>query len=376
MLLASGHSVGQFTSPHLTHITERCLVNGKPQGVEEFDAAIRSVLQHAGDAGLEPSYFVVSAAACFLEFARLGLDWNVIEVGLGGLYDATNTIAAPEVCVITSIGFDHTHILGDSIEEIAENKAGIVKAGVPLVVGRVPEAARKVIRAKATAAAAPVYFHGEDFMLSDNQENIEIADEDVPLPALARLPAGSYQRENLVLAARVGKLLGLSDDAINKGAQNSRWPGRLEQLRVNGCEVLLDAAHNPDGVSALCEFVDKHIFREEISEVVFLIGMLARKNTSAIVELLLDLHRRAQERGISIKWICTEAPGEGAYPAETLAESLPAAQVMKSASDALFLGLQSAKEEEVPLVIAGSIFLLGEIRPLLGDFPFLAYQDG
>ena len=128
MLITSGYRVGQFASPHLSHQTERCLINGRPVSVDEFIAATERVEKLAKSEEIELSFFVLTALSTFLIFAENKLDWMVIETGLGGRLDATNTIAKPELTLVTNIGFDHMHWLGDTLEAIAVEKAGIGKA--------------------------------------------------------------------------------------------------------------------------------------------------------------------------------------------------------------------------------------------------------
>ena len=162
-LWASGKTVGQFASPHLGHVTERCLMNGKPVALEVFDSAVSRTIENAKLLDIRPSYFVASMAASFLVFAEQQVDVAVIEVGFAGMYDATNIILSPLGSVITHIGCDHMNVLGETIQEIARNKAGIIKSGVSVFVGANDAEVVKICKEVAREKQIEIYICGEEF---------------------------------------------------------------------------------------------------------------------------------------------------------------------------------------------------------------------
>ncbi|MBC8009507.1 MAG: bifunctional folylpolyglutamate synthase/dihydrofolate synthase, partial [Burkholderiales bacterium] len=227
ILRAAGQRAGMYTSPHLVRLGERVQVDGVPLSEAEILAYVAELEPMAaalerGMPGEAPSFFEFMTAMAFLQFARRGCDAAVVEVGLGGRLDATN-IVIPEVSVITSIGLDHCELLGGSFAEIAAEKAGIIKPGVPVVIGRLPAEAEAVIRRIAAENDAPLTSVREVF--GETLENY-------PRPALE----GDYQRVNAAtatLAARaVAERFGIADAHIAAGLARVVWPGRWQRTRL------------------------------------------------------------------------------------------------------------------------------------------------
>lgn len=248
ILRAAGCKTGLFTSPHLVHQGERIQVNRQilsHAAIVRHVAALRPVAEALGrrDEDLHPSFFEFMTGMAFEEFRAQAVDVGIIETGLGGRLDATNVVR-PSVCVITSISYDHTDILGQSLEKIAWEKAGIIKPGVPVVIGCLPAAAERVIRRVAAERGCGVTSVREAF-------GSEIAG--YPQVALH----GDYQRRNAaaaVLAARLfARTVGmdLPEAAIAVGLQSVRWAGRWETVQLNDRTLILDATHNPEGVVEL-----------------------------------------------------------------------------------------------------------------------------
>ena len=369
MLRASGCQVGQFASPHLTHVTERCLINGSPVATCDFDAAVSLVLDLSDRESLSPSYFVIGAVASFYEFARRSLDWMVIEVGLGGLYDATNLIKAPQACVITSIGFGHAHLLGETLAEIAGNKAGIIKPGVPVFVGEVPEEAEETIRRVAREKNSPIWVMGKDFLYDDLHRTLQLGSLELRLPDEPALLHAAYQRRNAALCAFTAYHLGLSTEAINQGFQTARWPGRVEEFLVSRSAredvqipVVIDAAHNPAGVQAFCGYLEHRLAESsEVDELIFVISCLRRKNWREMISCFRDFSLRIPAK---CSWIFTSFRDPHVLDPEELSALVPASMVVRDSREALRAALATTSARSL-IGVSGSIFLLGEVRPLL-----------
>ena len=352
MLAASGVTVGLFTSPHLTRFSERFVVDGQELPGAAVQHALARVRPHAE--AVNASFFeIVTALGCLL-FAEAGARWAVMEVGLGGRLDATNALD-PVMSVITGIGLDHTAILGDTLSLIAAEKAGILRPGRLAVTGVQPalmpilDAAGADLWAlgrEATVQTAPLGWDGWQVQT------------DSPAGGMAfRTPLlGQHGARNAALAALAAQRLGVSPEAIQAGAASARWPGRLERLPWQDGQVLLDGAHNPDGARALREAL-----RElGVGQVPFVFGVAQDKDAPA---MLYEL-REAMSSLILTR--ATLSP-RAASPAE-LAALVPAGipvQVVGTPAEALAL-LPAAGLS----VICGSLYLIGEVRPLLlGEQP-------
>src|SRR5271166_294160 len=247
MLRASGRRTGLYTSPHLVRLGERVQVNRRMLSEDEITAYVRELQpvaeKIASEGGLNdrPSFFEFMTAMAFLQFARRRCDCSVIEVGLGGRLDATN-IVEPQVCVVTSIALDHCDMLGDTLEAIAAEKGGIIKAGRPVVIGRMPREAEETLRDLAAAKGARVVSVREEF------------GDDV-----ARYPEtnleGDYQRWNAATATLAARLLpgefGVDAQSIAAGLRAVDWPGRWQRTELGGRLAILDASHNSEGAGVL-----------------------------------------------------------------------------------------------------------------------------
>jgi dihydrofolate synthase/folylpolyglutamate synthase len=346
-LQAAGHRVGLYTSPHLEAFNERIQVDGRPiddQALAERAAEVRSACPwHDGGAPEERlTYFEFATVAAFQHLARSAVDVAVVEVGLGGRLDATNVVA-PAVTAVARIGLDHTQLLGDSVEAVAREKAGIFKAGVPAVVHAVqPPGVLGVLEAEAARAGAP----------------FEVAPAGW---AGAIALAGPHQRGNAGLAAAALRALRRSgvpvgEAAVAEGIARARWPGRLE--RVGG--VLLDGAHNPDGAAALAAALAE-LHPGQPAELVF--GVLSDKDHRSMLQALapavrhLHLVAPASARARAVAELEPEARARGidAHVHATVAEALRCAL---------------AAAPGAPVVVAGSLYLVGEARTLLrGEGP-------
>ncbi len=351
ILRAGGKKTGLYTSPHLVKLGERVQVNRRLLSEEEIIAFVNELEPLAlalGEAGPDerPSFFEFMTGMAFLQFARHKVDVGIIEVGLGGRLDATNVVQ-PALSIITSIGFDHMEQLGYTLAEIAREKAGIIKPGRPVVMGRLPAEAETVVRAIATERQAPLYSVREVF------------GEDT-----ARYPhthlEGDFQRWNAATATLAARLLPEtlrpSEADIENGLARVQWPGRWQRLQVGGRRLILDASHNPEGATVL-ENNLLQLIAETGRPPVVVAGMLGEFRAKALLAVLARHTREIylvspqQERACTYEQMVEAAP-------EYIRSSLHRTSLEQifPASDVCALG-----KPNDTILITGSIYLLGEV---------------
>ena len=367
ILAAHGLNTGTFTSPHLERIEERIGVNGRTSAPEEFAQAVTDVAGFADlfekKTGESPSYFELTAAMAFAWFAENSVDAAVVEVGLGGRLDATNA-ADGEVAVVTGIDFDHTEVLGTTIEQIASEKLGIVKAGAMLVTGSMPEAALRIARATATDLGVTHYEFDKDFRIEGSDRGVggwlvsingtRSDYEDVFLPL-----RGRHQIANLAVAVAASEaLLGgpLDEDDLRSGAAAVISPGRLEVVASSPL-VLIDGAHNPQGMRALAGSLS-----EEFAHQTWVLVMSAMKDKD-LMQMTSPL------KGAVRMAVATETGSDRSQSAGHLAETLAAtlevpAESVPDPGAALARARELAGPEGAVLV-TGSLYLVGAVRSLL-----------
>jgi dihydrofolate synthase/folylpolyglutamate synthase len=367
IVVAHGLATGTYTSPHLQKVEERLAVNGRHATPEEFALAITDVAAFADlreGRGLEAnSYFELVTAAAFALFADQAVNAAVLEVGLGGRLDATNVVEA-EVCVVTSIGVDHTEYLGKDIAGIAKEKLAIAGPSSILVTGPLPDAALDEARAKARELGIHHRRYGDDFRVGDAErgvggwlvtiEGAETTHEDLFLPV-----HGRYQLTNLAVAVAAAEaLLGrkLDDDAVRKAAAAATMPGRMEPLSASPL-VMVDGAHNADGVATLVESL-----QEEFPSIRWqlLFGVMGDKNIELMMEKLGPLID-----GV----VATAVDYKRAMPAAELAERIDGlVEAPVLVADNVEYGLDMAQAEaghDGAVLVTGSLYLVGEVRDLL-----------
>jgi len=356
LLRAAGVRTGLYTSPHLSRFTERVRVDGVEISAATAAALLDEVFAIAGEA----TFFEVVTAMALLAFARAGVKVAVLECGLGGRFDSTNVITAPLSTVVTGIAADHLDVLGPTLADVAREKAGIWKPGVPAVMACDDPAARLVLRSTATVVGAPISEWGVDLSLD------EAGDYVGPGGPLGRLTVGlrgAHQRRNaglalaaVSLAADRGGFL-ISDENRRTGLRDVRWPARLELLAP---DVLVDAAHNAKGATSLAVELPAIAAGRPITLVV---GVVADKDARAILAPLLPLAARI---------VCTTPPSPRALSAGDLA-ALCQGETVSDPTEAL----ATARDGRSLVVGCGSIFLVGELRRILLGEPSdpLAVQD-
>ena len=306
MLEAQGLKVHTHTSPHLVRFHERIRIAGKLISEEALVSLLEEVEQV--NAGREITFFEITAAAMFLAFARHAADVTILEVGLGGTFDATNVVLHPAMTVIQPVGLDHKEFLGDDLGGIAAEKAGIIKKGAPLVVGPQSEIAREVILRQADRLGVPVYEFGQDFVSRPEHGRMVYEDQqgllDLPLPKLT----GRHQIENAGVAIAALRHAGLgwgADAGIERGLSTVEWPARLQRLTKGplvetaprGAEVWLDGGHNPHGAEAVSRAMAD---MEEYGErpLYLICGMLANKDALGYLRTFNGLARHVVTVGI------------------------------------------------------------------------------
>ncbi len=355
VLQAAGHSTGLFTSPHLTHFAERFRIDGEPVAGSELLTALEEVRPHAE--AVEATFFeVVTALGCLL-FARAGVNWAVMEVGLGGRLDATNTLS-PELSVITNVGLDHTEILGDTLDAIAGEKAGILRPGRPAVTGVAPSL-WPVLEQKGAdlwALGRDFVFEVESLKLTGTALRLHWLQHDLPALTLRTPLLGAHGASNAALAAAAALRLGVGSEAVQRGLIATRWPGRLEYLEARGQGWLLDGAHNPDGAQALADTLGTLGLRP----VRLVFGASADKAVTEMVQILGPV---ASDVVLTqARWSPRAADQAQLRPAWE-AQGVP---VREAASPAEALALAAAgTKQAAPIVVCGSLYLIGEVRGLL-----------
>ena len=360
ILREAGYKTGLYTSPYIEVYNERIRIGGKPVDGETLAALVETVfpaVDTCGADGIAITEFELGTALAFAAFAQENVDVAIIEVGLGGRLDPTNIIT-PIVSVITEVGMDHMAYLGDTIEAIALEKAGIMKPGVPAALSARDEAARAVLEAEAVRM-------GIDVIAAD-AKNVREASSGVTfdivlggetIKDLTVSLTGRHQAENACAALgaiAALKALGYAvpEDAIRRALGDVHWPGRLERFG----NLLLDGAHNDPGVRALCAYCDKWI---DSKKTVLLTGMMADKETGKMAQLLAD-HACCV--------VATQPAVPRAMAAQELADAFAAhgakAYAEANVEAALFLA-RSLAGEDGTVLCAGSLYLIGAVRTLL-----------
>lgn len=355
VLRRAGFRTGLYTSPHLIEPTERIQINGAPVTSAQFTAAFEAVHETAERLLAEeridghPSYFETVTAMAFLLF-REQCDISVIEVGLGGRLDATNVIT-PELCVITPVAFDHEAFLGNTLESIASEKAGIIKPHVPVILSRQLPAAQNVIDQRAKERGAPVVRTSDvevanvSIHAAGSSFTIEDVQYECPL-------AGRHQIENATAAILACQQLRVETASIQAGLKSANWPGRLEFISRSP-DFILDGAHNPAGAAALAAHI-KEFYQGRPVWIVY--GAMRDK---AIDEVASQLFPMAQQL------IVTAPDFPRALRPETILEIAPQpnAQVAATIQEAIAIARRAPSNAAV--FFTGSLFIVGEARKLL-----------
>lgn len=365
----AGKKVGRYTSPHLNNITERIAIDGNPICAQDFAATIQRVAHAAQTCALKygpASPFEVLTATALLYFAQQRVDVAVIETGLGGRLDPTRHVTA-QVTGITRIAKEHTALLGNTLAQIAMEKAGILKQGIPAVIAPQQGEALKVLLRQAQAVGAPAYPIAQQDIVR-KEDTLLARRMDVRLPSgwLRNLEIGllgGYQFENAALAAAALECAGVREASIRFGLKEVAWPGRMQRLPLYGRQFLLDGAHNTSGAAVLAQSLAGYYPDTDITLV---LGIGAVKDAAGMLDCLLPHATRM---------IATSSGESSALSPETLhdlARQHNSTQVPVYSTP----GPQQALERAIDvapmaglILVCGSLYLVGEMLQLLSREP-------
>ncbi|MDH3579781.1 MAG: bifunctional folylpolyglutamate synthase/dihydrofolate synthase [Hyphomicrobiales bacterium] len=371
ILEAAGDRVHTFTSPHLVTFHERISLAAEGGARQISEAALTRLLTRVEAANTDHpiTFFEITTAAAFLAYAETPADFVLLETGLGGRLDATNVIAEPAVTIIMPVSYDHAHYLGETLSEIATEKAGILKPGVPCVVARQEEEALAAIEARAEAVGAPLILAGRDWDAFEQHGRLVFQTGetllDLPLPRLL----GRHQIDNAGAAIAAARLLlgeRAVDAAIATGLTSASWPARLQRLSGGpldewageGAEILLDGGHNPAAGEVLAHTMAE--LEEKLPKPLHLVcGMMETKSAAGFF---------APFEGLAELVVTIPVPGRDAcHDADSLAHAARAqglnATAANSLKDALAVSAKSATEP-VRILICGSLYLAGDVLRL------------
>lgn len=368
-LEAGGYAVHSYTSPHLVRFHERIRLAGRPHSAFIEEAALAALLDECERAnGGEPiTFFEITTCAALLAFSRAPADALILEVGMGGRFDTTNVVAKPAISIVTPVDLDHQAFLGDTIALIAAEKAGILRRGVPAVIGPQPDEARVAIEMAAEKTGTRLFIHGQDFTAHEEAGALVYQDEagllDLPLPRLA----GRHQIDNAgiaICALRRSGILPLDRAAIADGLTHAEWPARLQRLTYgplidmlpNDSDLWLDGGHNPAAGRAVAETMADLAARDP-KPLILVAGMLDTKDAAGFFAPFAGLAAHVETVAI---------PGAAAsLPAEKLAEAARDAGLdatpAASLDQALARALVDAGRASPRVLICGSLYLAGNI---------------
>ncbi len=370
VLQAAGYHCGLFTSPFLEVFNERIEFDGSYISDEALQRCSSAVLEKAEEMVAEgfdsPTEFEVITAVAFVFFKEMNTDYVVLEVGLGGRGDSTNVVEHPLVSVITSISLDHTDRLGETIAEIAGEKAGIIKAGCPVVTATHRPEAMEVFRSKAAELGCQLYdaLENQCEILEEGLETTRFTINVLQETYCAEISMqGRHQVQNAAAALTALTLLNtqgkikVSRRAITEGMKKARQIGRFEVMRKNPY-VILDGAHNPDGAKALRETVSRHFQGKKI---LMIVGILADKEVEEVLDDFLHITK---------DFVAAAPDNPRKLPAEELAGRIRKkggrAVVIEEAAQAVKYAEEKAGEYDL-ILFAGSLYMIGEVRGLLHE---------
>lgn len=348
---AAGWRTGLYTSPHLVRLGERVQVNREllsEHEITDYTSELKPIAEKVSRENPDdhPSFFEFMTAMAFHQFARKQCDIAMIEVGLGGRLDATNVVS-PEVAVITSIGLDHCEMLGDTIEQIAAEKAGIIKAERPVVIGYLPPNAERIVREIAASRNAKVHSVREEF--GDDLAHCPVTNLE-----------GEYQRCNAATASLVAKILPahwrLSAAVVARGLQNVSWPGRWQRMTLGGRTLILDASHNPEGAQILDTNLRRLIVGND-KPLVVVTGVLGAARAQPLLETICrysrDIHLVMPQQARACTFEQLEALVPSHYTGKISRTTV--ADVFPGPGQCTVGGAQDM------VLVTGSIYLLGEV---------------
>ncbi|KUJ76435.1 bifunctional folylpolyglutamate synthase/dihydrofolate synthase [Ruegeria marisrubri] len=355
-LEGAGLTAHAYTSPHLARFHERIRLAGELISEPDLTAVLDEC--YTANGGENITYFEITTCAALLAFSRVPADYTLLEVGLGGRLDATNVIAKPAITVITPISIDHEQFLGNTLARIAAEKAGIIKRGVPCIVGPQPDEAMEVIEATAARLGAPLLAHGQHWHVHEEHGRLIYQDEnglrDLPLPNLL----GAHQIQNAGAALAVLRHLALGDAAYEAAVTRAHWPARMQRLKTGPlveqapqAELWLDGGHNAAAGQALADVLAKLPPRPTH----MICGMLNTKDVTGYLAPLAE--KTSSLTAVSI-------PGEAnTLSAEETAAAATAVNLPATTADSVAEALAAitARDPQARVLICGSLYLAGNI---------------
>jgi dihydrofolate synthase/folylpolyglutamate synthase len=371
MLRAAGHRVGLYTSPHLVSFTERIRINGAQisegrvvELAERIRKGCRLLGSGEGPGPFSPTFFEVTTALAFTYFAEEGVDLAVVETGMGGRLDSTNVVT-PLVSVITNIDLEHTEFLGNSLEEIAREKAGIIKRGIPVVTGASRAEAVGVIEGTAAGQSAPLYRLGRDFraehIAPGPPQSFDYQGIKRPYDALTVRMLGRHQIDNACLALAAAECvneagLALPEAAMRQGIEQTAWEGRLERVSRKP-DIYLDGAHNPASARVLARTIED--MKRGYRKVILVIGILADKDFRGILSELAPIADRV---------VVTKPQYSRAMDLSALAGEIRRIHGSVDTGDTVAKAVAQARDMASPddlILVAGSLYVVGDARAVL-----------
>jgi dihydrofolate synthase / folylpolyglutamate synthase len=359
ILRLSGYKVGLYTSPHLVRFNERICINNEPVSDDHVVSAYLAV-KTARFGRREPTFFEYITAMALWIFGEEKVDWAVIETGMGGRLDATNTIK-PRLCIISNISLEHREYLGNTIAQIAEEKGGIIKRRIPVITGARQTGAVSTLQRIADSRSAPLYRLGKDFKIRKNPDkSFSYSGLRNHWQNLRTGLSGSHQADNAALALAACEVLNqkytdLSFENIKTGIENNKWPGRLEVVSEKPL-VILDGAHNLAGAKNLAAYLTDNFSGRSITLV---IGILNDKPYAAMLKSLVPIAR---------KIVLTSPVIDRALPVEKLFSKTKkmgyAAETIPNVGQAVTRTIDNASLDEV-ICVAGSLYVVGEAKEAL-----------
>jgi dihydrofolate synthase/folylpolyglutamate synthase len=366
ILRSAGFRTGQFSSPYIIRFEDRIRVDGIDVSESDLLSATLEVRKHAEDMEDHPTEFELMTAVALVHFARSACDFAVMEVGLGGRLDSTNVVASPEVCAIAPISFDHTALLGNTLEEIAGEKAGIIKPGAAVVSADQDPAAMRVVVDTCRRCRCDLSVVDRESLVGTHTDFSYREYRHLHIGLL-----GSYQPENAALAIEIVKQLrgrgfGIDDGALREGLAQARWPGRFEVV-AHHPDFIVDGGHNPQGAAVLADSLRQSFPTKRPT---FLVGVLQDKDYLHMLQAIVPL---------GDVFVCIEPPNLRALSSTDLAGAVRSVAAAESptghgalkviAAQDIPQGVDAARREAGPdgLVCAfGSLYSIGDIERALG----------
>jgi dihydrofolate synthase/folylpolyglutamate synthase len=367
LLTAHGLRTGLFTSPHLTRFTERIQIDGieiTESDIVKLTAEIQDKI--SGLKHVSPTFFEFVTAMAFIYFKKMNVDWVVFETGLGGRFDSTNIIN-PKLCIITNINEDHKEFLGNTIKEIAFEKAGIIKPNVPVITMPQSDEAIEQITDRAASLNAPLYVYGRDFIAEDivtsingtkftysGRNSISI---NVPL-------IGIHQAQNIACAIKGFELLFNDLSNAQTALCGLKWSARYELVKYKDKSLLMDGAHNPAAIASLTQTL-KDIFLRHFSDVILIIGIMSDKDKLKMLDNIVPICRHA------IFTAPAYGRAERPHKLKEIAEKINLTNkidfhVSTDSTDAMNIALKLSSPKSL-ILVTGSFYVIGEIRELMGE---------